>query len=399
MGLALFKKFKKPEPREHIKVTLEELATLWLKYNQGFQPQPLGEDSAEEITASVEPQKTEPALTISLKSTEFLSDLVEPYRDVILGQGALEGIYKIIELLDEHGGCPSVVTTAIEKDSETEEIYSIKDILHKVTLKNHTFRVAKIALKLLKETQRDYENLIPKMLVAALGHDLGKIPVLRESGLYVKADHPLISAQKVNEIFMGKDIIWLSHCVEVIKNHHRWNSDPSAVLLRKADGHARELEVAELSQEITIKEWDEWFDAGELLQSLKPHINTVQAGRWEAFSFSGVVYVVPGLLINTVRGLASKKKVIDMTLLRGSDKEIALRKIVDALRKANAVAPELGDAYFGRTYEIQLEKSKRKMFLVPLKIEALGLPSEIEKGKEGILQLIKKVIPAQGQFI
>jgi len=42
-----------------------------------------------------------------------------------------------------------------------------------------------------------------------------------------------------------------------------------------------------------------------------------------------------------------------------------------------------------------MEKAKRRMFLTPLKIEAFGIPSEIERVKEGYLQMIKNVIPSK----
>jgi hypothetical protein len=394
---------------EEITVTLPELSTVWLKYNQNFQPQKsdeltvteTGQDQALRPSVHSEIQDVDNIYVLQrpkIKSTDFCNDIIEPHRDLLTQQDVLEGIYKIIELLDEHGGCPSIVTTSIDKDSETDEIYSIRDTLLKVSLKDHSYRVTKIALKLLKETYRekDYENLIPKMIVTALGHDFGKIPALRESGLYAKADHPLISAQKVNEIFMGKDIIWLNSAVDAIKNHHRQTNDPFSLLLKEADGKAREREVSECSKDISIKEWDEWFNVQSFLEILRPQINVIQTGKkWKAFSFGGTVYCQPDFLYEAARKLASEGKVIDMTLLRVSEKERALKKIVDSLKRANVVGNELGEDYYGMFYEIQMDKAKRKMFLTPLKIDAFGMPSEIERVKEGYLQVIRSVIPGK----
>lgn len=398
-----------PTKAEQITVTLSELSTVWLKYNQNFQPQKSDELT---LTETEQDQALSPYVTSDIqdvdnihvlqrpkiKSTDFYNEIIEPHRDLLTQQDILDGIYKIIELLDEHGGCPSIVTTSIDKDSETDEIYSVRDTLLKVSLKDHSYRVTKIALKLLKETYRekDYENLIPKMIVTALGHDLGKIPALRESGLYTKADHPLISAQKVNEIFMGKDIIWLNSAVDAIKNHHRQTNDPFTLLLKEADGKAREREVSEVSKDISIKEWDGWFNVRFFLEILKPQINVIQTGnKWKAFSFGGTVYCQPDFLYETARKLASESKIIDMTLLRVSEKEMALKKIVDSLKRANVVGNELGEDYYGMFYEIQMDKAKRKMFLTPLKIDAFGMPSEIERVKEGYLQVIRSVIPSK----
>jgi hypothetical protein len=398
-----------PTRTEQITVTLSELSTVWLKYNQNFQPQKpdeltfteTGQDQALRPDASSDIQDVDNIYVLQrpkIKSTDFCNDIIEPHRDSLTQQDVLDGIYKIIELLDEHGGYPSIVTTSIDKDSETDEIYSIRDTLLKVSLKDHSYRVTKIALKLLKETYRekDYENLVPKMILTALGHDLGKIPALRESGLYAKADHPLISAQKVNEIFMGKDIIWLNSSVDAIKNHHRQTNDPFTLILKEADGKAREIEVVEVSKDISIKEWDGWFNVLSFLEILKPQINVIQTGKkWKAFSFGGTVYCQPDFLYEAARKLASENKIIDMKLLRVSEKERALRKIVDSLNRANVVGNELGEDYYGMFYEIQMDKAKRKMFLTPLKIDAFGMPSDIERVKEGYLQVIRSVIPGK----
>ncbi len=385
---------------EGITVTLPELSTVWLKYNQNFQPQrsdelPFIEKGQDQALIPSVPSDTQRP---KIKSTDFCNDIIEPHKSMLIQQGVFDGIYKIIELLDEHGGCPSIVTTSMDKDSETDEIYSIRDTLLKVNLKDHSYKVTKIALKLLKETYRekDYENLIPKMIVTALGHDLGKIPALRESGLYAKADHPLISAQKVNEIFMGEDIIWLNSAVDAIKNHHRQTNDPFTLLLKEADGKAREIEVSECSKDISIKEWDGWFNVRSFLEILKPQINVIQTGKkWKAFSFGGTVYCQPDFLYEAARKLASENKIIDMTLLRVSEKERALKKIVESLKRENVVGNELGEDYYGMFYEIQMDKAKRKMFLTPFKIDAFGMPSEIERVKEGYLQVIRSVIPGK----
>jgi len=402
-------------PREQITVTLSELSSIWLKYNEHFQTcstaEPLPGAGLEKTVPEVTGQMGEKEGVVQtasapssveaprILSADFLRDIVEPYKELYVGQGALAGAYRIMELLDGQGGCPSIVLVGSKDDSEEAEIYSIRDILQKVTLRDHSYRVARIALKLLKETYRDYENLVPKMCAAALGHDLGKIPSLRQSGLYAKADHPLISAAKVSEIFMGQDVVWLNDAVSAIKNHHRQTRDPFTMLLKQADGRARETEVAEMSRDITVKDWKEWFDVRKFIAIVRPAINVVQTGRkWKAFSFGGVVYCHTDLLHEAAKKLAQSSKVIDMTLLRTSDKEIAVRKIVESLRSAGAVSGELGMEYYGRLYEIQMtDRFKKKMFLVPLNIEAFGMASEIEKIKEGIFHTIKGVRPVMAQ--
>ena len=123
----------------------------------------------------------------------FYGEVIEPHKESL--SGVLEGINRIMELLERYGDCPSVVDTIT--DSERGEVTRIGNILSKVTLRDHTFNVTRIALRLLKDTYHDPVGYIPVAIIAALGHDLGKIPELRSQGPYVKADHPPTSVSIV----------------------------------------------------------------------------------------------------------------------------------------------------------------------------------------------------------
>jgi hypothetical protein len=384
--------------KKEIEVSLEELSTIWLKYNCGFSGQKTEESSAlakdgDGSTASEkkeEPGKEEPKYV----PQAILSEFIEPYKNLLEGQKALDGLLSIIDLLDRFGGCPSVVTTLVEKDSESEEIYSIREVLLKVTLREHSLNVARNLLKLLKGTYKDYENLIPKALVCSLGHDIGKIPEIRESGLYVKADHPNVSAQKLKELFSGKEPLWFEAAVEAVRSHHRASKDSFSQLLREADSKAREMEVSAYGHDIKIGDLKEWFDIRRFLEILKAEVNVMQKeNRWKAFSFGSIVYCQPDFLYESGKRLSREKKVVDLKLLRISGKESSIRKIVERLKEEGIVGHEIGEAYWGRVYEIQSGKFKKKFFLIPLKIEAFGKPYEIEKVKEGYLETIQAVFP------
>lgn len=442
----MFKKIKsffssEPEIPPMITITLEELAQrIWLKHNADYEPVPLDDDPAtveegvpditqpdmqatsQSVAADAQtpaappspatlPAKAQVATeqkqmpvkapsvpvkegnTTRFESNVIYQDIIEPYKNLYVGQDALTGVCKILELLDKHGNCPSIVTTGANKDSEIDDIYSIKQILLKVTLKEHSFRVAKIAVKLLKEQYRDYENLVPKTVTAALGHDLGKIPAFREIGIYSKTDHPLISASKVAELFDGKDIFWLNSVLEAIKNHHKHSDEQFSNLIRQADSKAREMEVAEVSKDLSIKPWEEWFDVERVLGMVLPHINIIQTGNmWQAFSFGSTVYCQPDFIYDLTRKLATESKVIDLTITSISEKEVALRKVVNSLRQKELLSCDIGEGYYGRNFDITLDKFKKKFYLIPIKIEAFGVPAQqINIVREGHLQLIKEV--------
>lgn len=273
----------------------------------------------------------------------------------------------------------------------------VLDILSQVTLKEHSFNVARIALKLAPQYYQDYKNLIPKVLLTALCHDLGKIPELRTSGHYSKADHPLIGAVKMKEFFEGKNIFWIDRgrgsVEDAIKNHHRATSDQFNLLVKNADMRARRLEIESRSKELKFQEWDEWFDLSEFLNRVRVEINVLQINQWSVFSFGSVVYAKPDLLHSTVLKMVRAKKILDFNVMIPSQKEIVLKKIAEELRRANLLLDTVREGYYGTFYYLSFQQGRRKYFLIPIKIEAFGSPSGL-KAKEGFLDLVKDVTPA-----
>ncbi len=331
-----------------------------------------------------------------IESSAFYRDLIEPFKDRFIAQNAFEGTCRLIELIDRYGGCPSIVD--VSGDCEADDIGSIAGLLRQVTLRNHTYRVARIAIKLLEESVREFEHFTPKMLVIALGHDAGKIPEVRTREAYAKGDHPIASAAKVAEIFEGCDISWMNSALEAIRAHHRHATEQFAVLLRKADGLARQIEITEgTTTGLVQQEWAEWFDAGECLSMLAPHVNVSQTNKWKAFTHGSVVYCQPDFLYETARELAVKKGVMDILVYRLSDKEVALRKIIASLRDAGVLAGDVADGYIGRKFEVvsSVGKKKSKFVLLPINVEAIGQPSELEARKQGWLTTIRDVIPVK----
>ena len=381
--------------RKEIRVGIAELAPIWLKYNQFFVSQKDKGAKVTEVQPASEQGKTRSdSEGMGFFGQEVVWEFFESYRSLFESQGASDGFIALLEFLDRYGSSPSIVM--IKSDSEADELYSVSGILQKVTLREHSLNVARIMLRLIKETYKDYENLIPRALVVSLGHDIGKAPLLRESGLYAKADHPIISAQKLGEIFSEREPLWLQIALETIREHHGPTKNPFTLLLMKADSRAREMEVAALSKELKVKEWNEWFDVKRFLEILLPEINLIKTGnKWDAFSYSSLVYIQPDFLYECAKRLANEKKVIDMILLKVSNKQEAIKKVVESLREARILSPDLGETKWGRSYEIQSERFRKKMFLIPLKIDAFGvLPHEIERRKEGYLETIERVVPA-----
>jgi hypothetical protein len=317
--------------------------------------------------------------------------VIEPHKEALASM--LEGINRIIELLERYGDCPSVVHTIA--DSEKKVATRVGDILSKVTLREHTFNVVRIALRLLKDTYHDPVGYVPPVIIAALGHDLGKIPEFRSQDKYVKADHPLTSVSIVEEIFeKDKDAHWLKMVIKAIGEHHQSATNQLSELLKEADGKARQLEI-EQAEKCASLAWEEWFDCKELLRRVGATVNVTQTGSaFRAFSVDDAVYCDPTFLYETAGAMAAERSIIDVTLLRDTDKDRALRRIVESLRKSNMLTSELGKAYTTRRYEIQVEQGKpKKMFLVPIRASAFENRAEFEAIKASGPPLIKGIIP------
>lgn len=423
-----------------IVVSLEELAPVWLRHNHDFRPAQ-GEvgrtmtapamsmtealtpaapiPSAAVITpasasvasvvasaAPAAPVMPSAAATKRVQSSALVRDFIVPYQGILEAQGVLVPVLRMVDVLEEYGQCPSVVLEAKTQDEEAGDLISIRETLAQVTLKEHTHRVTKHGIENLLATYKDPEPLIPKMLVACLGHDFGKIPGFRQSGIYSMRDHPAISVVKVKELFEGQDVFWLDEVCQVIQSHHRYVKDGFATLLKQADGQAREEEVARVSQSYEIKKWDDWFTVPLFLSTLEPLINVTTSkaravslprkGDWVALTHKGVVYVQTEQLFGIVRELAKKLKVVDIHLLRQSDREQVLRTLAGALQHAGVLADPIGEGYYGRKYTLRLKNQKQiGVYCLPI-VEAAfqAKPAELEDRKRGFYGCIDEVVKA-----
>ena len=397
---------EKDRPREALVLSLDDLCPIWIKYNSSFKPIAVVKETTEAASgpeetvlpvppaedAGMQADEPQPPSGKALMTAQaFYGEVIEPHKEALAG--VLEGINRIMELLERYGDCPSVVDTIT--DSERGEVTRIGSILSKVTLRDHTFNVTRIALRLLKDTYHDPVGYIPVTIIAALGHDLGKIPDLRGQGPYVKADHPPTSVSLVKEIFeKDKEAHWLKMVAKAIGEHHQSATDQLSELLKEADGKARQMEIDQAEKRASLS-WEEWFDCRELLRRVGATINVTQTGSaFRAFSLDGSVYCDPTFLHETARAMAAERGIIDITLLRDTDKDRALRRIVESLRKEDVLTSELGKAYTTRRYEIEVEQGKpKKMLLVPIKANAFENQAEFEEIKKSGPPLIKGTTP------
>lgn len=381
-----------------IEVPLQDLAQLWLKYNNDviaanettdgvealYSKKSDEEDGEKEEERSPAPPKAPIQGSVLIGLIEKL----KPYEGIFAAQNA-DGLFKaLIGELDRFGHCPSVVTRA--NDSEAVELHSVRDNLSRVSLKEHSVGVTNKIISLLERTYHDFENHIPRAVIAALSHDLGKIPEYWASGAYNTYEHPLVSAAKLKELAGNAQIPWIEDAIRAVKDHHIHTNNQFSALLKEADKGARELELLRFSGELFVMPMEQWLDPAKLIKLLEPQVNVLKNGKWQAFSFGGIVYCTPGFLYEHAKTLCRQAKALDLTVIYESEKEVALRRITGILKQAEYIPDLLQQNYYARKVEIAAVGGKKRFILTPLKGEHFNL-QELESRKTGYLSTIKEV--------
>jgi hypothetical protein len=179
---------------------------------------------------------------------------------------------------------------------------------------------------------------------------------------------------------------------KAVAEHHESTTDLFSTLLKEADGRARQLEIDEEGHRASLS-WETWFDVTTFLSMVGAKVDVIQTGRLLcAFSVDGTVYCDPAFLYETAGSLALTKNVLDISLLRDTDKDRALQKIVRSLRTANAVTAALGEGYTTRRVMVEIERARpAKISLVPLKAEAFPNHDQFEETKKTYPPIVRSV--------
>ncbi len=347
-------------------------------------------------TPLMAPSSNEPADptngTELISIPESLSSLIrsiQPYERVFASQGVKPLLQVVVDHLENLGHCPSIATDL--KDTESFELHLVRDYLAQVSLKEHSYRVAEIIIELLKNTCLDFEILVPKAVIAALAHDLGKIPEYRLSGIYNTSEHPPISAYKFKELAEEIRVSWLDDALEAIREHHSSSKGHFTELLRQADRIARQRELLKLAKDFSVVPFHQWFDPQKLVKLLEPHINHIQSGgKWKAISFRGLVYCFPDFLFEKVKDLCLESKVLDLRFICISEKEAAFKLIITGLRLHGYIPEMLQPHRYAMKFYIKGPFGTKELVLTPLRGDFFNL-KEIEAKKAGYLTAIKEI--------
>ena len=149
----------------------------------------------------------------------------------------------ILTILDQEGDCPSVVNVqTYVNDFESSWDSNTYKMLGMVTLFDHSLNVAEQIIKQLIDIEA--EHVIPDGVIAALAHDVGKIPSLQPQ-LYASGDHPIVSGTTLITLqgfknLNDKDKEAISNAV---KYHHKNAEGLLSQQVRRADQQARQIEM------------------------------------------------------------------------------------------------------------------------------------------------------------
>ncbi len=419
-------------PGEKQQLALERLAGIWT--NRVSAEEPLAEMPADNGETEKKTEGREKENSVLFQDQELEAFYAKHIRDMtVIPQQARKVIEGILEIMDREGGCPSVVKAHGEAESLLEE--NAYSLLASVTLSRHTLNTAEEMLRLI-----DPGPMTPMAVIAALGHDLGKIPGYRKK-LYSLGDHPVISVTILEKIPGFSEISNREDIVRAIRDHHRRPVDFFSLKLKEADQEARKKEIAHSislkneeigdppkaqdgegqKQTVTVateagyaggnnddgkktkpRELDlPWYDGQSILGEITPRINKMDEGRWEAFSMSnGYVYVQVAFLWSVVKKVARQNG--DSSVLMG-DADADLRRnilytIVERLKtEQNAVARGLiRNGYFCAPFVLTMRDGTvhPKAWYVPFNLEAFGrLASDLESQKYGKVKEIVEVSP------
>ena len=153
----------------------------------------------------------------------------------------------ILKLLDDVGECPSVVNKNT-KEAEKRLKTDIYDLLKQVPLYLHSLNVAREITRHCKQ-----QAVMPKAIIAALAHDLGKIPSYQDKA-YSTGDHPHIAPMVLGTLESFNKLAFAEDIIDAVRCHHRPNPESDlAQRLKDADQDARTKELAPLLNAAGLK--------------------------------------------------------------------------------------------------------------------------------------------------
>ena len=425
-------------------IDLRDLSILWTKdttrtiHISELSPLWREDQVVESKVLSAEPLRHPRALELANKMDQWAFFEKFPNQKTVCLQ--------ILRLLDQEGDCSSVVNVQGDVEGTWDE--NTYRLLGQTTLLDHSINVAEQVVDLL--AAQNALHVIPDALIAALGHDLGKLESLR-GFLYSLGEHPLASGRPLAGMTGFQELPKKEEILQAIKLHHKRPNGLLGKTLKRADQLARqkELETVAVShdgkqkndgaepgdqrapvagdttaadmrataaiygneddppepQKTEVPELVDisgWFDAAGFIDKLKPYINKMFGRRFMAFSMpDGHVYFQVKVLEEVARKQAEKAGCMEIATMALRDESMrgVLLAIVHRLRMENDIIARglIKDNYFGGYFMVDRKIGKPiKGYYTPFHAEAFGSIAEMELAKPDMLSDIIRVTPYEG---
>lgn len=265
------RKKKKPSPPSAVSVTLKELSKLWARGKE------TGEIHINDLAPIWREEKS--ATLQNVKDYAFHNEKLAGFFAKHIDQAPWfkkahlqkEICYQILLMLEREGECSSVVNAADDVEASWDS--NTYTLLGRTTLLDHTLNVAREAVTLLSGDAATH--VIPDAMIAALGHDLGKLLSIK-GHMYSLGEHPLAAGRVLAELPAFKQLARKSEISRAIKLHHKRPEGLLGQILKKADQLARQKEL-EWAVENTSAHSDIQSDAKEDILENEKEIRPEQA--------------------------------------------------------------------------------------------------------------------------
>ncbi|MEW6289947.1 MAG: HD domain-containing protein [Thermodesulfobacteriota bacterium] len=241
---------KRKSPPLVREMTLRELSGIWTKKETGTKTIHISELSSlwrdEKLIAALDLRLPE---LKNQRAASFMERYVrqESWFQKAALQKAVCG--QILQMLDQEGNCPSVVSMNGDVEGSWDE--NTYQLLARTTLLDHSLNVAEQVVRLLGENES--WHVIPDTMIAALGHDLGKLQSLR-GHLYSTGEHPLAAGLPLSRLAGFQGLPRKDEILRAINLHHKRPDGLLGKTLKKADQLARQKELEKIAELVATPE-------------------------------------------------------------------------------------------------------------------------------------------------
>jgi predicted HD phosphohydrolase len=370
----------------------------------------------------------------------------------------LDVILDLLDVLDDHGDCPSVVSKHHDEPEKKYKGNGVYDELAKIPLYRHSLNTAEEAFH---HGQIGQHGLVsPKLVIAMLSHDMGKIPEYY-GRYYVSGTHSFGSAALIESIDSVRTLKFFEDIKRAVRNHHLQSADYFDQMVRECDQAARRKEInsmalaairgnqepaasnqlpktsslelpdmasgvarqvieascesEKIATEITgdrierqrgarkLVDISEWFRPEHFVDELSRIVNTRQRDElfWSALALGAYVYFKPQAFWQVIEAHSHGNCKVLAAAASEQDRDDIIYSVVRHLAKRdNVVAAEfLGETRFGALFfhnphEAVDGKAPTKLFLIPFRIDAFANQGTFAKRKTTIMARTTRLEPA-----